>query len=63
MPFTALIRSSILLAALLLTSATRADWMNLTGAEIAPNIAEIYVLDDQVRVVLELRQPQPQAPS
>ena len=32
----------------------RADWMNLTGAETAANIAEITVLDDRVRVVLEI---------
>jgi hypothetical protein len=32
----------------------RADWMNLTGAETAPNIAEITVLDDRVRVALEV---------
>jgi len=32
----------------------RADWMNLTGAEIAQNIVEIYVLDDHVRVKLEV---------
>ncbi len=25
----------------------KADWINLTGAETAPTIAEIYVLDDQ----------------
>jgi len=31
----------------------RADWINLTGAETAPNIAEIYVLDDHVQVKLE----------
>ena len=31
-----------------------ADWINLSGAETAPNIAEIYVLDDRVRVVLEV---------
>jgi hypothetical protein len=34
--------------------AVRADWMNLTGAETAPNIAEITVLDDRVRVALEV---------
>jgi hypothetical protein len=34
--------------------ASRADWLNLTGAETAPNIAEISVLDDHVRVVLEV---------
>ena len=32
----------------------RADWINLTGAETAPNIAEIYILDDQVKVALEV---------
>jgi hypothetical protein len=31
-----------------------ADWINLTGAETAPNVAEIYVLDDRVRLVLEV---------
>lgn len=37
-----------------LTSPVTADWINLTGAETAPNIAEIYVLDDHVKVVLEV---------
>lgn len=32
----------------------KADWMNLTGAETARNIAEIYVLDDHIKVKLEL---------
>lgn len=32
----------------------KADWMNLTGAETAQNIAEIYVLDDHVKVKLEV---------
>jgi len=31
-----------------------ADWLNLTGAETAPNIAEIYILDDHVKVQLEI---------
>jgi hypothetical protein len=31
-----------------------ADWINLTGAETSPNIAEIYVMEDHVRVVLEV---------
>jgi len=31
-----------------------ADWINLTGAETSPNIAEIYVLDDHVKLVLEV---------
>lgn len=32
----------------------KADWINLTGAETAPNIAEIYILDDHVKLVLEI---------
>ena len=35
-------------------SSTRADWINLSGAQSAPNIAEIHVNDDHVRVVLEI---------
>jgi len=31
-----------------------ADWINLTGAETSPNIAEITVLDDAVKVALEI---------
>ena len=45
----------MLLACLLLLSGSlRADWINLTGAEIAPNIAEIYILEDRVEVKLEV---------
>jgi len=36
------------------TTPVHADWINLTGAETAPNIAEIYVLDDRVKVKLEV---------
>jgi hypothetical protein len=32
----------------------RADWINLTGAQSAPNIAQIYVEDDHVRLDLEI---------
>ena len=32
----------------------KADWMNLTGAETSQNIAEIYVLDDHIKVKLEV---------
>ncbi len=39
---------------LLFTFGVRADWINLTGAETAPNIAEITVLDDRVQVALEV---------
>ena len=31
-----------------------ADWLNTTGAETAPNFAEIEVLGDQLRVTLEI---------
>jgi hypothetical protein len=31
-----------------------ADWINLTGAETSNNIAEIYVLGDHVKLVLEV---------
>jgi hypothetical protein len=43
-----------LLATLVAISPTRADWINLTGAETAPNIAEITVFDDRVEVALEV---------
>ncbi|MES0811440.1 hypothetical protein ABLO27_18280 [Roseibium sp. SCPC15] len=36
------------------TSHSNADWINLSGAETSPNIAEITVLDDRVRLVLEI---------
>ena len=42
------------LASLGVISRVQADWINLTGAETAPNIAEIYILDDHVRLVLEV---------
>ena len=45
---------ALLLAGLLLPLAGHADWINLTGAETSPNIAEIYVLDDRVKLVLEI---------
>lgn len=35
----------------------RADWLNLTGAETSENIAEIQVLDDRMRVILEIGLP------
>jgi hypothetical protein len=31
-----------------------ADWINLSGAENAPNIAEIYINDDYVKIELEI---------
>lgn len=38
----------------LLSLSSRGDWINLTGAETAPNIAEITVFDDRVEVALEV---------
>jgi hypothetical protein len=48
-----LILFTVLVVNLLLPPAARADWINLTGAETAPNIAEITVFDDRVEVALE----------
>lgn len=42
------------LAALLAPPALWADWVNLSGAETAPNIAEITVVEEGVRVAFEL---------
>ena len=50
-------KTVFLLTALLLLQTmipARADWINLTGAETAPNIAEFTVLDDRVQVALEI---------
>lgn len=44
----------LLVFAFIYAQFSQADWINLTGAEISPNIAEIYVLDDQVKLVLEI---------
>ena len=47
-------RFFVVLLLLTLGPRVEADWINLTGAETAPNIAEIYVLDDRVKLVLEV---------
>ena len=39
---------------LIIPSAASADWINLSGAENARNIAEIYVETDRVRIQLEV---------
>jgi len=44
----------VFLSLLFVSTLARSDWVNLTGAETSPNIAEIYVLDDQVKLVLEI---------
>ena len=35
-------------------TSANADWINLSGAENAPNIAEIYIHDDHVKIELEI---------
>jgi len=47
-------RATFLLVVLGVAAPAYADWINLTGAETSPNIAEIYVLDDHVKLVLEV---------
>ena len=39
---------------ILLPSASHADWINLSGAMSADNIAEFHVSDNHVKVVLEI---------
>ncbi len=51
--FSSLLRVAVLCVALLAAPPARADWINLTGAETAPNIAEITVFNDRVEVALE----------
>ena len=53
-PVSKQLRVFLLLTAALAAPAVHADWINLTGSETAPNIAEIYVLDDRVHVKLEI---------
>jgi hypothetical protein len=45
---------SLLVVLAVLPFPSQADWINLTGAETAPNIAEITVFDDRVDVALEI---------
>ena len=39
---------------LMAMSSAEADWINLSGAQNAPNIAEIYINDDHVKIELEI---------
>jgi hypothetical protein len=48
------ILATSLLVWLASVSCAKGDWINLSGAETAPNIAEIFVEDDRVRLVLEI---------
>jgi hypothetical protein len=45
---------NVLLVSFCFISSARADWINLTGAQSARNIAEIYVEEHHVRLVLEI---------
>lgn len=38
----------------LISISAHADWINMSGAENAPNIAEIYIADDNIRLELEI---------
>ncbi len=53
-PFWPLFMALFVLFSLPFSTSSRADWVNLGGAEVAPNIAEIHVQDEGVRVVLEV---------
>ena len=44
----------VVILILALPISAKADWINMTGAQSAPNIAEIYVEKDHVKVVLEI---------
>ena len=44
----------VVLLTAFLTQQAQADWLNLTGAETAPNIAEIEVSEDGVTITLEI---------
>ena len=39
---------------LMTMSSAEADWINISGAQNAPNIAEIYINDDHVKIELEI---------
>ena len=39
---------------LCLPPAAKSDWINLTGAENTPNIVEIHINDDHVKIELEI---------
>lgn len=55
MIFPRLLFATCLFAALCVPqSGSLADWINLTGAETSPNIAEITVLEDRVHMAIEV---------
>jgi hypothetical protein len=54
MIYSTILRVFCLLVVLAMAAPTTADWINLSGSETAPNIAEIYVMDDHVKLALEV---------
>lgn len=54
---TRLATAQFTLLLLILCPSAAADWINFTGAQSAPNIAEFHVETDHVRVVLEIYVP------
>jgi hypothetical protein len=54
MTYLNILRAFCLFVVLAMAVPATADWINLTGSETAPNIAEIYVMDDHIRLVLEV---------
>ncbi|MEE9122143.1 MAG: hypothetical protein V3U56_12805 [Syntrophobacteria bacterium] len=51
---TACLIISLLVSFCIVPTPAKADWINLSGAESAPNIAEIYINDDHVKIELEI---------
>jgi hypothetical protein len=53
-PYRLIVRITCALVLLLAATGARADWINFSGAENAPNTAEIHIEKDHVRVDLEV---------
>jgi len=51
---TACLIISLLISFCFLCTPAKADWINLSGAESAPNIAEIYINEDHIEIKLEI---------
>ena len=49
-----IVLASVIFHLVLSTTSLKADWINLSGAENARNIAEITVLDNRVEIALEI---------
>ena len=51
---TACLIISFLVLFCIVRTPANADWINLSGAQNAPNIAEIYIHNDHVKIQLEI---------